>query len=437
MGAIYCLIEYGASLFDAIAAVIFLTVLFSRNKKISKPLFGMGALVFAGGLAFLQDIFENSMVTLICLLTAAFLFSVVFLGGKWKTKLIYVLLFYSIQMITDMIIIYGITAFFHVDFDIITRIGSSLRILTLIIHKILFLFTLISVILLHQRIQFSLQQWVVGGLMYLGALLNGCVIVNITNTGNLSKSEEAELVYVTLGLLAICIAVSICLYYLNRQQRYQLENRVLAMKLQEEKETLEKMNEMAENIRILRHDLKHYLTMAQGILRTEGAEKTELYLEELLQSRFEGEQIYHTDSTVINTVLNNKSAVCRKNGISCEIEISGCIGEEQQIDLGIILSNLMDNAIEAELGEDNRRIRVEMTRHKGNLFLQVKNSISSSVLKHNPTLQTVKQDKTDHGKGIKSVKKLVEKMEGTFVLTEEEDSFLVTIVIPENANRAL
>ena len=88
------------------------------------------------------------------------------------------------------------------------------------------------------------------------------------------------------------------------------------------------------------------------------------------------------------------------------------------------------------IGEDNRRIRVEMTRHKGNLFLQVKNSISSSVLKHNPTLQTVKQDKIDHGKGIKSVKKLVEKMEGIFVLTEEDDSFLVTIVIPENANRA-
>lgn len=156
------------------------------------------------------------------------------------------------------------------------------------------------------------QEWLIGGLLYGGALLTGCVVVNITKTGRLTEKEETELIFVAFGLLAICAAVSLCLYYLNRQQQYKLENEILIMKLQEEKNTLNKLDEVYENNRILRHDLKHYLTVVRGMLYTSGVEETTKYLEELLQSKFERDLYYYTDSTVVNAVLNDKVSLCKK-----------------------------------------------------------------------------------------------------------------------------
>lgn len=84
------------------------------------------------------------------------------------------------------------------------------------------------------------------------------------------------------------------------------------MKLQEEKNTLNKLDEVCENNQILWHDLKHYLTVVQGMLYTSGVEKTTKYLEELLQNKFESDLYYYTDSTVLNVVLNDKASLCKK-----------------------------------------------------------------------------------------------------------------------------
>ena len=75
---------------------------------------------------------------------------------------------------------------------------------------------------------------------------------------------------------------------------------------------MNKLDEVCENNQILWHDLKHYLTVVQGMLYTSGVEKTTKYLEELLQNKFESDLYYYTDSTVLNAVLNDKASLCKK-----------------------------------------------------------------------------------------------------------------------------
>ncbi len=152
MDVVYKMSEWGASLFDAAAVIAFLTIVLKRNDRIKNiTVYRMIMLAFVAGLGFLQDISENAGITLLCIFTGSFVFSLFFLQGSWKSKFLYNLIFYVIQMTSNMLIVYGITTVLKVELEKLTEMGSTIRILTLILHKLLFLLMLMVIILLCRR----------------------------------------------------------------------------------------------------------------------------------------------------------------------------------------------------------------------------------------------------------------------------------------------
>ena len=102
------------------------------------------------------------------------------------------------------------------------------------------------------------------------------------------------------------------------------------------------------------------------------------------------------------------------------------------VEMIVILSNLIDNAIEAEelLPRDMRFITVEMIPRPNAISILVKNRILTSVLARNPQLHTTKDCHLTHGIGLKSVKRLVEKKNGMIEINEENQMFFVHIYYP-------
>ena len=100
------------------------------------------------------------------------------------------------------------------------------------------------------------------------------------------------------------------------------------------------------------------------------------------------------------------------------------------MDISIILSNLLDNAIESSLKQEpvNRFIDIQMFKRMGMNNIIIRNYIGTSVLRNNPQLNTTNKDDTGHGYGIKSIKKLVEKYNGDINITEENNYFVVHIM---------
>ena len=95
MDVVYKMSEGGASLFDAAAVIAFLTIVLKRNDRIKNITeYRMIMLAFVAGLGFLQDISENAGITLLCIFTGSFVFSLFFLQGSWKSKFLYNLIFY-------------------------------------------------------------------------------------------------------------------------------------------------------------------------------------------------------------------------------------------------------------------------------------------------------------------------------------------------------
>ena len=79
-------------------------------------------------------------------------------------------------------------------------------------------------------------------------------------------------------------------------------------------------------------------------------------------------------------------------------------------DLCTVIGNLIDNAIEAELRENEyREIEISSFWNGEECVFRIGNFVSKSVLDNNEELQTVKADKVSHGLGTQNYKKSNEK----------------------------
>ncbi len=134
---------------------------------------------------------------------------------------------------------------------------------------------------------------------------------------------------------------------------------------------------------------------------------------------------------IVDALLAYKHKECDDRGIQLEMEMTafpleGFSGEEY---VGI-LGNLLDNAMEAAERTTKPWVRLKSFKASGQWILEVTNSkpIDEAPLAGN--METIKEDKKNHGLGVKIVKRIVKKYRGVVNYRDYEDSFEVMIAIP-------
>lgn len=98
--------------------------------------------------------------------------------------------------------------------------------------------------------------------------------------------------------------------------------------------------------------------------------------------------------------------------------------------LGSILFNLLDNAIEAcEKNKKEKRIVCQIAREADEVNIFLENSIDQSVLAENPSFETTKDKKDQHGMGHLIVEEQVKRL-GGMVEYYEDEMFCAHIYLP-------
>lgn len=97
-------------------------------------------------------------------------------------------------------------------------------------------------------------------------------------------------------------------------------------------------------------------------------------------------------------------------------------------DIGVLYGNLIDNAVEAcvKVTEGKRFVSLENKYQSGKLLLIITNSKNGE---RNDTLKTTKQDDRRHGHGIQSVRRVVEKYNGTVNFEDKGDIFEAAVML--------
>ena len=138
---------------------------------------------------------------------------------------------------------------------------------------------------------------------------------------------------------------------------------------------------------------------------------------------------------MLNAVVNAKFNDAKSKGIDTSLRLVVQIPHDLEFDLSIMLSNLLDNAIEAcEKNPSNAQILLTISEEAGYYRIVVRNTIAASVLKKNQELKTEKANKKLHGWGLRSVTDLVSKRNGLIDFYEKEGMFYVDILLPIEEN---
>ena len=158
--------------------------------------------------------------------------------------------------------------------------------------------------------------------------------------------------------------------------------------------------------------------------------REEADIDKILGKRLNTNHCVYTENTILNAVICEKMEQCSIKNIKIEVQVNAD-KDMDSIEYGVVLSNLLDNAIEAEEQEkeENRYICLNIGVEQNMIHLVVSNYISESVLQNNALLETSKKNKQLHGIGLRGVKEFVNNKEGEIEIFEENHMFVVHICV--------
>ncbi|MBR4082660.1 MAG: sensor histidine kinase [Lachnospiraceae bacterium] len=194
----------------------------------------------------------------------------------------------------------------------------------------------------------------------------------------------------------------------------------------------EEIRTLHQNVRRLKHDMKNHMMVLASYLNGNDYEAAKAYTSEILDKLNAMHSYIETGNSLLNHILNEKLEHARNLGISIQAEIETlAFANMRSIDFSALLTNLLDNAIEASKKEENPEMRIRIAAERGYQTIRVKNRISGSVLQSNPNLVTTKQEKDLHGMGIRQIKEIVDSYNGMYDFYEEDNFFCVGVFIPQ------
>ncbi len=186
-----------------------------------------------------------------------------------------------------------------------------------------------------------------------------------------------------------------------------------------------------ESVRRMKHDMKNHLMVIASYCNSEAYDEAKAYISTILDKMNSTYSYVETGNSLLNHILNDKLNTARQMGISVKAEIETLFFKHMDsLDFSALLTNLLDNAIEACKKEKNPELSVSIVKRRDYETMLVKNRITESVLSGNPKLFSSKPEKENHGIGVSQIRSITEKYGGMCDFYEEDGFFCACAFIP-------
>lgn len=196
-----------------------------------------------------------------------------------------------------------------------------------------------------------------------------------------------------------------------------------------QEDSIRNLEEKYDETAKIRHDMKNYISCALSM--AEQGDNKELidYLKEISDNKIHTISSYvQINRKVLGAVINSKLGTAKRKGIEMQCIILSELENVSDLDAGIILANLLDNALEAcEKNLGNSEIMLKIWNDAGYYCIEISNTVETDVLTNNPDLVTSKSDRELHGVGLKSVRDIVEKYGGIINFNQKSNKFSVYV----------
>lgn len=243
-----------------------------------------------------------------------------------------------------------------------------------------------------------------------------------------NENIKSNTIFRIVMILYISVSIFIILGFATQEELIK-ENEVIKELLHKEEKLQKLSEETIDTINRKCHDLKHVV----GILRA-GGKVDEENLEEVETALNTYNCFTRTGNSDLDAVLAEKYLRCMNDKITLSCLIDGkSLSFMSSADIYSLFGNLLDNAIEfLEKHQDVEERQIKASGQIRNKFivLGIENYCNVKQTFENGMPTTTKNDKTNHGWGVKSIAYIVKKYGGTVVFSQQNNIFSVSIMIP-------
>lgn len=233
------------------------------------------------------------------------------------------------------------------------------------------------------------------------------------------------------GLLFITVLVFALFSKLQNQLTVVRDNREMKMQLELQQQSIEKMEQAYNHTRALRHDLKNHLHALGGMLANGDTADALAYMQ-TMQSDLEDTAYFAvTGNTAVDAILNEKLLTAQRQKTNLRFDtVSLKDTKAKPMDLCIILSNALDNALEAcqKISDiQSRTVTLKVREETDYLLFCVQNSVAAPPQKYGSNFLSDKKDRENHGIGLRSIRSTAEKYNGEVLAQCENNVFTLLV----------
>ena len=209
---------------------------------------------------------------------------------------------------------------------------------------------------------------------------------------------------------------------------------VLAQKQYEiQKKHLQETVQINDDVRKLRHELKNTVFYMNYLINKKDYEELLQYFRTFYDKEYHTLIETSSSDSIIEATLHQKINLAKESGITVESHFSPYSAASiSEWDLCILLSNLLDNAIEACCDLPNSQIQIQIKPVKQYLSIAIANTVSYNILQKNPKLSSTKKQKKIHGIGTKVVHEIILKYNGSIHFESSSTLFTVQLMLDTN-----
>lgn len=233
---------------------------------------------------------------------------------------------------------------------------------------------------------------------------------------------------------AILFAVNAAFFYLAESLAKSTEQlkeaALLNQQLEIQTEQILALEKSYQAQRQTTHDFRNQLQAISGLLSMGKHDEAEKYTQELLGQHTVRIFAVNSGHPVIDAVLNHKYQLCKAHKIDIQFQVNDLSQVNLPTDmLVVLLSNLLDNAIEGCCRmEEERRIFCNLIAND-TLFLSIRNTALPVAIR-NGRIPTSKSNKEEHGYGLGRIQYILEQFRGEYSFEYKDGWFIYVAEIP-------
>lgn len=268
----------------------------------------------------------------------------------------------------------------------------------------------------------------------LNILINGMLVIILFKVLNDSFELTGEVAVEIAFYIILFIILNFNLFIstakeLNEKHKLQMENNFRPI-----------LEDYIHKLRANEHEYKNHLNAIYSIIQVSDEKEIKSNINKYIGNIKENNHLnnlLYVDNTILKAILYSKMSLAEEKGIDIKYDITSNLEEIDldDMDLVVVLSNLLNNAIEGVEGTENPWINVVISelnnKDEKEYIIRVSNSVNdinqidlSSITNKGTTTKG-----ENRGYGLYNVKKLIKKVNGNILIEMEKDSIIIEVII--------